>query len=68
MLRVIIPAATALVVGCQIVLSSFFLSVLGCAGSSNTSVTTPSPRNRVVPNSQFACPHQATPHCSRRVA
>jgi len=29
MLRVIIPAATALVVGCQIVLSSFFLSVLG---------------------------------------
>jgi hypothetical protein len=27
-LRVIIPAVTALVLGCQIILSSFFLSVL----------------------------------------
>jgi glycosyltransferase involved in cell wall biosynthesis len=28
-LRIIIPAATALILGCQIILSSFFLSILG---------------------------------------
>ena len=29
MLRIVIPAATALTLGCQVILSSFFLSVLG---------------------------------------
>jgi hypothetical protein len=28
-LRIVIPAATALVLGCQVILASFFLSILG---------------------------------------
>jgi len=44
MLRAVIPSALALTLGCQVALSSFFLSILGLRTTSRTRAAAPSPQ------------------------
>ena len=44
MLRAVIPSALALTLGCQVALSSFFLSILGLKTTSRTRAEAPSPQ------------------------
>ena len=46
MLRAVIPSALALTLGCQVALSSFFLSILGLRATSRTRAEVP-PRQAV---------------------